>query len=109
MAGTLLLRSLILTDPFILTNDGTEVDPSLVEFDVRTDEMLVNMGPQHPSTHGVLRLVLRTDGEVVSEVTPHIGYLHRCAEKIGENVTPRQWIPYTDRMDYLAGMNMNLG
>jgi len=80
-----------------------------VEFDVRTDEMLINMGPQHPSTHGVLRLVLRTDGEVVSEVEPHIGYLHRCAEKIGENMTPRQWIPYTDRMDYLAGMNMNLG
>jgi NADH-quinone oxidoreductase subunit D len=84
-------------------------DPRFIEFDVRTDEMLVNMGPQHPSTHGVLRLVLRTDGEVVSEVTPHIGYLHRCAEKIGENLTPRQWIPYTDRMDYLAGMNMNLG
>jgi NADH-quinone oxidoreductase subunit D len=84
-------------------------DPRFIEVDVRTDEMLVNMGPQHPSTHGVLRLVLRTDGEIVSEVTPHIGYLHRCAEKIGENLTPRQWIPYTDRMDYLAGMNMNLG
>src|SRR5919205_3441014 len=84
-------------------------DPTVVEFDVRTDEMLVNMGPQHPSPHGVLRLVLRTDGEIVSEVMPHIGYLHRCAEKIGENLTPRQWIPYTDRMDYLAGMNMNLG
>src|ERR1700688_3329225 len=84
-------------------------DPTIVEFDVRTDEMLVNMGPQHPSTHGVLRLVLRTDGEVISEVTPHLGYLHRCAEKIGENVTPIQFIPYTDRMDYLAGMNMNLG
>ncbi|MBX9579868.1 MAG: NADH-quinone oxidoreductase subunit D [Gemmataceae bacterium] len=84
-------------------------DPTVVEFDVRTDEMLVNMGPQHPSTHGVLRLVLRTDGEVVSEVTPHLGYLHRCAEKIGENVTPVQFIPYTDRMDYLAAMNMNLG
>jgi NADH-quinone oxidoreductase subunit D len=84
-------------------------DPRVIEFDVRTDEMLVNMGPQHPSTHGVLRLVLRTDGEVVSEVTPHIGYLHRCAEKIGENLTPRQFIPYTDRMDYLAAMNMNLG
>jgi NADH-quinone oxidoreductase subunit D len=88
---------------------ATVDDPRTIEFDVRTDEMLVNMGPQHPSTHGVLRLVLRTDGEVVSEVTPHIGYLHRCAEKIGENLTPRQWIPYTDRMDYLAGMNMNLG
>jgi NADH-quinone oxidoreductase subunit D len=84
-------------------------DPTIVEFDVRTDEMLVNMGPQHPSTHGVLRLVMRTDGEIVSEVTPHLGYLHRCAEKIGENVTPIQFIPYTDRMDYLAGMNMNLG
>jgi len=83
-------------------------DQTIVEFDVRTDEMLVNMGPQHPSTHGVLRLVLRTDGEVISEVMPHLGYLHRCAEKIGENVTPIQYIPYTDRMDYLAGMNMNL-
>ncbi|HWG44659.1 MAG TPA: NADH-quinone oxidoreductase subunit D [Gemmataceae bacterium] len=83
-------------------------DQTVIEFDVRTDEMLVNMGPQHPSTHGVLRLVLRTDGEVISEVTPHLGYLHRCAEKIGENVTPIQFIPYTDRMDYLAGMNMNL-
>src|SRR6476659_9151053 len=88
---------------------ATVEDPRIIEFDVRTDEMLVNMGPQHPSTHGVLRLVLRTDGEIVSEVVPHIGYLHRCAEKIGENLTPRQWIPYTDRMDYLAGMNMNLG
>jgi NADH-quinone oxidoreductase subunit D len=88
---------------------ATVDDPRTIEFDVRTDEMLVNMGPQHPSTHGVLRLVLRTDGEVVSEITPHIGYLHRCAEKIGENLTPRQWIPYTDRMDYLAAMNMNLG
>lgn len=84
-------------------------DPTLIEFDVRTDEMLVNMGPQHPSTHGVLRLVLRTDGEMISEVQPHLGYLHRCAEKIGENLAPIQFIPYTDRMDYLAGMNMNLG
>ena len=84
-------------------------DQTIIEFDVRTDEMLVNMGPQHPSTHGVLRLVLKTDGEIVSEITPHLGYLHRCAEKIGENVTPIQFIPYTDRMDYLAGMNMNLG
>ena len=84
-------------------------DPRVIEFDVRTDEMLVNMGPQHPSTHGVLRLLLRTDGEIVHEVTPHIGYLHRSAEKIGENLATPQWIPYTDRMDYLAGMNMNLG
>ena len=84
-------------------------DPTIIEYDVRTDEMLVQMGPQHPSTHGVLRLELRTDGEVVSSAVPHLGYLHRCAEKIGENVTPIQFIPYTDRMDYLAAMNMNLG
>ncbi len=86
-----------------------QVQSETVEFDVRTDEMLLNMGPQHPSTHGVLRLVLRTDGEVVEEAVPHIGYLHRCAEKIGENLTPRQFLPYTDRFDYLAGLSMNLG
>ncbi|HLW67156.1 MAG TPA: NADH-quinone oxidoreductase subunit D [Gemmataceae bacterium] len=97
------------TDTPPVTTPATLADPTIVEFDVRTDEMLVNMGPQHPSTHGVLRLVLKTDGEVISEVMPHMGYLHRCAEKIGENVTPIQFIPYTDRMDYLAGMNMNLG
>ena len=76
--------------------------------DFPTEEMLINMGPQHPSTHGVLRIVLRTDGEMVLEAVPHIGYLHRCAEKIGESVAPFQYIPYTDRMDYLAGMNNNL-
>jgi NADH-quinone oxidoreductase subunit D len=90
-------------------NGQRTTDPTVIEFDVRTDEMLVNMGPQHPSTHGVLRLVLRTDGEIISETTPHMGYLHRCAEKIGENLTPIQYVPYTDRMDYLAAMNMNLG
>ncbi len=78
-----------------------------VQSDVHTEEMLVNMGPQHPSTHGVLRVVLRTDGEMVLQSVPHIGYLHRCAEKIGENVAPYQYVPYTDRMDYLAGMNNN--
>lgn len=85
------------------------VQSDSIEFDVRTDEMLINMGPQHPSTHGVLRVVLRTDGEVVSEVTPHIGYLHRSAEKIAEKMTARQYLPFTDRLDYLAAMNMNLG
>jgi NADH-quinone oxidoreductase subunit D len=85
------------------------LDSDAIELDVHTDEVLINMGPQHPSTHGVLRMSLRTDGEVVREVLPHVGYLHRCAEKIGQSVTPRQWLPYTDRLDYLAGMNMNLG
>ncbi|HOB73562.1 MAG TPA: NADH-quinone oxidoreductase subunit D [Phycisphaerae bacterium] len=67
------------------------------------------MGPQHPSTHGVLRIVLRTDGELVLEAIPHIGYLHRCAEKIGENLQPFQFVPTTDRLDYLAAMNNNYG
>src|SRR5260370_13943254 len=76
-------------------------DPTIIEFDVRTDEMLVNMGPQHPSTHGVLRLVLRTDGEGISEVTPHLGYLHRCPQQIGQKGAPIQFIPSTHTTDYL--------
>lgn len=72
------------------------------------EEMYVNMGPQHPSTHGVLRLVLKLDGEVVTECVPHIGYLHRCQEKIAENRTYTQIIPYTDRLDYLASMSNNI-
>ena len=76
--------------------------------DVQSEEMLVNMGPQHPSTHGVLRVVLRTDGEQVLEAVPHLGYLHRCKEKIGENLPYVQYIGYTDRLDYLSAMNNNM-
>jgi NADH-quinone oxidoreductase subunit D len=82
---------------------------STVAKPLETQDMLLNMGPQHPSTHGVLRLVIRTDGEMVSEVTPIVGYLHRCAEKIGENLRYEQYVPYTDRMDYLSSMSDNLG
>lgn len=71
------------------------------------EEMILNMGPQHPSMHGVLRLELITDGEIVRECIPHIGYLHRCFEKHAEAMTYQQIIPYTDRMDYLASMNNN--
>jgi NADH-quinone oxidoreductase subunit D len=77
------------------------------DVDVLSEEMLVNMGPQHPSTHGVLRIVLRTDGEMVLDAVPHVGYLHRCKEKIGENLAYYQFIGYTDRLDYLAAMNNN--
>src|SRR5947199_9659629 len=73
------------------------------------EEMILNMGPQHPSTHGVLRLELETDGEIVRKVTPHIGYLHRCFEKHAENVDYPGVIPYTDRMDYVASMNNCFG
>jgi NADH-quinone oxidoreductase subunit D len=76
---------------------------------VKTEEMILNMGPQHPSTHGVLRLELVLDGEVISEVRPHIGYLHRCFEKHCEAMTYPQIIPYTDRMDYLASMGNEFG
>src|SRR4051795_1156097 len=76
--------------------------------DVQSEEMLVNMGPQHPSTHGVLRIVLRTDGEMVLDAVPHLGYLHRCKEKIAENLPYYQYIGYTDRLDYLAALNNNL-
>ena len=67
------------------------------------------MGPQHPSTHGVLRIELRTDGEVVRAARPHIGYLHRCFEKHAESVDYPGVIPYTDRMDYVASMGNSLG
>lgn len=71
--------------------------------------MTVNMGPQHPSTHGVLRLVVELDGEIVENITPHIGFLHRGVEKLAENRTYHQTIPLTDRLDYLAPMSNNLG
>ncbi|MFQ6103344.1 MAG: NADH-quinone oxidoreductase subunit D [Candidatus Glassbacteria bacterium] len=77
--------------------------------ELKSDEMVLNMGPQHPSTHGVLRLVLKTDGEVVKDVRPVIGYLHRCMEKHSENVTYATVVPYVDRLDYLAAMNNELG
>jgi NADH-quinone oxidoreductase subunit D len=72
---------------------------------LRSEEMIINLGPQHPSTHGVLRLEVLMDGEIVKEVVPHIGYLHRCFEKHGENLPYNQVIPFVDRLDYVASMN----
>jgi len=71
---------------------------------LKTEEFLVNMGPQHPATHGVLRLLLTLNGEIVVRAVPHVGYLHRSTEKILENREYIQVIPYLDRMDYLAAM-----
>jgi len=77
---------------------------------LHTDEMIINMGPQHPSTHGVLRLEIVVDGEIIVDVIPHIGYLHRCFEKHAEHMTNyQQVIPYCDRMDYVASMNNDHG
>ena len=74
---------------------------------IKSELLELNMGPQHPATHGVLRLLLQTDGEIVYKVTPVLGYLHRCAEKIAEGVNYKQWVVYTDRFDYLAPMCCN--
>jgi NADH-quinone oxidoreductase subunit D len=72
------------------------------------ERMRLNMGPHHPATHGVLRLVVETDGEVVANCTPDHGYLHRSIEKIGECVEWPMFVPYTDRVDYVCAMNANL-
>jgi len=76
---------------------------------LKTEEMTLSMGPQHPSTHGVLQVILKTDGEIINGAKPVIGYLHRCFEKHAENITWHQVVPYTDRLDYIASMNNNLG
>lgn len=82
--------------------------PRIVEHTYSNLEtMTINMGPQHPSTHGVLQLILELDGETVTKVTPVVGYLHRAKEKHAENKTFHQFIPYTDRMDYLSPMSNN--
>lgn len=82
-------------------NDGQEK--------LHTDLLTLNMGPQHPATHGVLRVEIKTDSEVVAQAIPHLGYLHRCMEKHSEDVDYRGVIPYTDRLDYLASMSMEWG
>ena len=87
-----------------------QINPRLLERTWETmEELWVNMGPQHPSTHGVFRMLMKLDGELVVDVVPYIGYLHRCHEKIGENRSYIQIIPYTDRLDYLASMYNNWG
>ncbi|HXI52473.1 MAG TPA: NADH dehydrogenase (quinone) subunit D [Candidatus Saccharimonadales bacterium] len=72
------------------------------------EKMVLNMGPSHPSTHGVLRILLELDGEIITKAMPDIGYLHRGDEKIAENMTYTQFIPYTDRLDYLAPLANNV-
>src|SRR5215469_11947305 len=76
--------------------------------DMQGEKMGLNMGPSHPATHGVLRIVLELDGEIITKAAPDIGYLHRGDEKIAENMTYTQFIPYTDRLDYLAPLANNV-
>jgi NADH-quinone oxidoreductase subunit D len=76
---------------------------------LKSDLLTLNMGPQHPATHGVLRVEIKTDSEIVVDAIPHIGYLHRCFEKHAENIDYRGIIPFVDRMDYVAAMSMEWG
>src|SRR5216117_3117372 len=76
--------------------------------DMQGEKMVLNMGPSHLSTHGVLRIVLELDGEIITRAAPEVGYLHRGDEKIAENMTYTQFIPYTDRLDYLAPLANNV-
>ncbi len=82
---------------------------SSVFLETPSDQVVLNMGPQHPSTHGVLRLIVKLEGETIVELKPDIGFLHRGTEKLSENRQYIQIVPYTDRMDYVAAMSNNLG
>lgn len=83
-------------------------DTTVIVDDPLENEMVLNMGPQHPATHGVLRLLVRLDGETVVAVVPELGYLHRGYEKIAENSTYHEFIPHTDRLDYLSPLSNNV-
>jgi NADH-quinone oxidoreductase subunit D len=83
-------------------------DTSVIFDDPLDNDMVLNMGPQHPATHGVLRVLLRLDGENIIKCVPELGYLHRGYEKLAENVNYHEFIPHTDRLDYLAPMSNNV-
>jgi NADH-quinone oxidoreductase subunit D len=86
----------------------TEAQLSSQASEMEGEKMVLNMGPSHPSTHGVLRIILEMDGEIITKAIPDVGYLHRGDEKIAENMTYTQFIPYTDRLDYLAPLANNV-
>ncbi len=85
-----------------------DADTDITVQDALENEMILNMGPQHPATHGVLRLLLRLDGETVIACVPELGYLHRGYEKLAENMTYYEYIPHTDRLDYISPMANNV-
>lgn len=84
-------------------------DTTVLLDDPLENEMILNMGPQHPATHGVLRVLLKLDGETVMAAVPELGYLHRGYEKIAENCSYHEFIPHTDRLDYLSPLSNNVG
>ena len=103
----LALAGLLEVEPAAEASPGT--DEGEAEDYLAGEKMVINMGPQHPATHGVLRLVLQLDGETILRCIPHIGYLHTGFEKTCEYREWNQVVPYTDRMDYLAPMLYNIG
>lgn len=107
MSNTVLERNPEVKRTKILEALETE-DLKLEYNDVLDNEMVLNMGPQHPATHGVLRLLLSLDGETVKKCVPELGYLHRGYEKLAENSTYHEFIPHTDRLDYLQPMHNNV-
>ena len=105
-------------DPFVLDEQIREIADNDLKFNPEewglktqnedTDFMFLNLGPQHPGTHGLLRLILQLDGEDIVKIIPDIGFHHRGAEKMGERQSWHTYIPYTDRIDYLGGVINNL-
>lgn len=92
-----------------IVSELLDKDTSAVIDDPLENDLVLNMGPQHPATHGVLRVLLRLDGETIINAVPELGYLHRGYEKLAENVTYHEFIPHTDRLDYLAPLSNNVG
>src|SRR5476649_2589740 len=98
----------ILETPDSVTRAAQQFEQAQAEGSHLGETLTLNMGPSHPSTHGVLRILLELDGEIVTRAVPDIGYLHRGDEKIAENMTYNQFVPYTDRLDYLAPLANNM-
>jgi NADH-quinone oxidoreductase subunit D len=94
--------------PDTLTKAQTGVQKAGESTDLLGEKLILNMGPSHPATHGVLRLILEMDGEIITKASPEVGYLHRGDEKIAENMHYNQFVPYTDRLDYLAPLANNV-
>jgi NADH-quinone oxidoreductase subunit D len=102
------IKDLEIKDAAGRTLDGIESAEVQGQEEMMGEKLILNMGPSHPSTHGVLRIILELDGEIITKASPDVGYLHRGDEKIAENMTYNQFVPYTDRLDYLAPLANNV-